>query len=48
MSAENRTENEIFENEVRRIARQLWPQAEFAGATIIQGKERDGVFPTEE
>lgn len=37
-----------FENEVRRIARLLWPTAEFGGAAIEDGRERDGVFETEE
>jgi hypothetical protein len=37
-----------FEDEVRRIARLLWPSAEFGGAAMEEGKERDGVFETEE
>jgi hypothetical protein len=37
-----------FEDEVRRIARLLWPSAEFGGAAMEDGKERDGVFETEE
>lgn len=37
-----------FENEVRRIARQLWPDAQFSGAAMLAGRERDGVFETEE
>lgn len=37
-----------FENEVRRIARELWPSAQFQGAAFIDGRERDGVFETEE
>jgi len=37
-----------FENEVRRIARNLWPEAEFDGSYIFSGRERDGVFFTEE
>jgi hypothetical protein len=37
-----------FEDEVRRIARLLWPSAEFGGAAIEDGRERDGVFETEE
>jgi len=37
-----------FENEVRRIARQLWPAAAHDGAAIINGRETDGVFVTEE
>lgn len=43
-----REENEHFENEVRRIARQLWPMAQFSGAIVVDGRERDGVFETEE
>lgn len=43
-----RRENAQFENEVRRIARALWPSAEFDGATIMEGQERDGVFVTED
>jgi hypothetical protein len=37
-----------FEDEVRRIARLLWPAAEFGGAAMEDGHERDGVFETEE
>ena len=43
-----RRENEYFEDEVRRIARELWPSAEFSGSTIVDGRERDGVFETED
>ncbi|MBN1886478.1 MAG: NACHT domain-containing protein [Thermoflexales bacterium] len=38
----------IFEDEVRRIARHLWPEAEFDGSRIISGRECDGVFITED
>jgi hypothetical protein len=38
----------LFENEVRRIARELWPQAEHDGALVVDGRERDGIFETEE
>jgi hypothetical protein len=37
-----------FEDEVRRVSRLLWPLAEFGGAKIDEGRERDGVFETEE
>lgn len=37
-----------FEDEVRRIARQLWPQARYQGASIRLGRERDGIFETED
>jgi hypothetical protein len=43
-----RQENEDFENEVRRIARALWPEARYSGAVKVDGRERDGVFETEE
>jgi len=44
----NLIDEAAFENEVRRIARELWPQAEYQGAATIEGKQRDGVFETEE
>ena len=43
-----RMEHQNFENEVRRIARGLWPDAEFSGANIVEGREMDGVFETED
>ena len=36
-----------FEDEVRRVARQLWPESKFSGAAMIDSRERDGVFETE-
>lgn len=41
-------EDEDFENEVRRIARALWPEARYSGAAKVDGRERDGIFETEE
>jgi hypothetical protein len=41
-------EHESFENETRRIARELWPSAQYDGSLIVDGRERDGVFETEE
>jgi hypothetical protein len=41
-------EHKDFENEVRRVARALWPAARYSGALNIDGRERDGVFETEE
>ena len=38
----------MFENEVRETARHLWPQAGFDGSTKHGGRERDGVFITDE
>ncbi len=37
-----------FEDEVRRLARLLWPSAEFSGASVEDGRERDGVFETDD
>jgi len=37
-----------FEDEIRRIARLLWPSAQYGGSTIEDGRERDGVFQSEE
>ncbi len=37
-----------FENDVREIARHLWPSAAFYGSTKEGGRERDGVFITDE
>lgn len=42
------SEDLLFENEVRRIARARWPQAQFDGAVMKDGKERDGVFETDD
>jgi len=36
-----------FEDEVRRVARELWPSAAYEGAALVSGRERDGIFPTE-
>ena len=43
-----RREDEVFADEVLRIARALWPTAEFQGASIFAGQERDGIFDTED
>ncbi|MFZ1642790.1 MAG: NACHT domain-containing protein [Candidatus Contendobacter sp.] len=48
MTSNDRQEQDTFENEVRRIARQLWPDAQYAGARLVDGRERDGYFETEE
>jgi hypothetical protein len=48
MSSVERREHDAFENEVRRIARQLWPDAQYSGARIVDGRERDGYFETED
>lgn len=37
-----------FEDEVRRIARARWLEAKYQGAAIIDNRERDGVFVTED
>jgi hypothetical protein len=41
-------EEQQFEDEVRRIARAKWPSAAFAGAAMVQGRERDGIFEIDE
>lgn len=41
-------EQNDFEKEVRNIARQLWPEAFGGGSEVIDGKERDGIYITEE
>lgn len=43
-----RRESEEFEDEVRRIARELWPQAAQSGSKKIGGREYDGYFETDE
>lgn len=40
------TNAQLFENEVRNVAAQLWPTAEPAGAEYHDGRERDAVFFT--
>lgn len=37
-----------FEDEVRRVARALWSPDAFGGAEIVEGRERDGVFRTQD
>ncbi len=37
-----------FENEVRRLARAKWPTAQYSGAQMLDGRERDGIFETDE
>lgn len=41
-------EDGLFEDEVRRIARARWPQAQFDGAAMVNGRERDGIFETDD
>lgn len=41
-------DDKLFEDEVRRIARSLWPSASSGGALMEDDRERDGVFETEE
>ena len=41
-------DEQAFEDEVRRIARELWPTAKYRGSEMRGGRERDGVFETEE
>jgi hypothetical protein len=48
METYNLLDDKAFENEVRRIARELWPQAAYQGKLKIEGLEPDGVFETED
>ena len=48
MQLSEQEQEKLFENEARRIARELWPQAEHDGALNVDGRERDGIFETEE
>ena len=48
MSVSTQQTDNDFENEVRRIARAKWPSAQYAGAQMLDGRERDGIFETEE
>lgn len=48
MDDATRVENEYFENEVQRVARALWPVAEFSGSKKVDRYEIDGVFETED
>lgn len=48
MTPSARDDQKLFENEVRRVARQLWPEAQYGGARVVEGLERDGVFETED
>ena len=48
MDDATRSENEHFENDVRRIARELWPAAQYGGAVLVDRRETDGVFDTED
>lgn len=42
------TDPKVFEQEVRRIARYRWHTTAYSGSEMLSGKERDGVFITEE
>ena len=48
MSDNKQLEAKQFEDEVRRIARALWPSAAYSGAAMHDDRERDGVFDTED
>src|ERR1039458_2776113 len=37
-----------FEQQVRRIARELWPDAYVSNSITLDGRERDGMFETED
>lgn len=42
------SDEQVFENEVRRVAQALWPGRHTSGAVILAGDECDGFFETEE
>ena len=42
------TDPKLFEQEVRRIARYRWPSSQYSGSEMFAGKERDGIFITED
>ena len=44
----DKEQDQLLEDNVRRIARELWPAAEYGGSAITGGRERDGLFETEE
>ena len=48
MDDATRRDNELFEQEVMRIARALWPSAELSGSAKLDGREIDAVFETED
>jgi hypothetical protein len=48
MTVPDYDEHKWVEDEVRRIARQIWPEAQYKGAQIFDGLERDGIFETED
>ena len=41
-------EEKAFEDSVRKVASELWPSAIGGGAVILENKERDGYYATEE
>lgn len=48
MSVSEREKQKHFEDDVRRVARELWPEAQYSGAHMVDGRERDGLFETED
>jgi len=42
------TDPHQYEQEVRRIARYRWPSSEYSGSDMVAGRERDGIFITED
>lgn len=41
-------DDKAFEAEVLRIARAKWPQNAYSGSVVLEGRERDGVFETDD
>jgi hypothetical protein len=48
MVDKNREDEKAFEQAVRDVARNLWPESQFSGARMLDGCEHDGVFETED
>lgn len=46
--AANESEGKAFEKQVLAVARSLWPTSSIASSITLEGRERDGVFITEE
>jgi hypothetical protein len=44
----NLADGSAFEREVRNIANKLWASSHYSGPILVDGRERDGIFITEE
>ena len=48
MHSEYDDDDNIFELEINNICREMWPNSLSGGAIIVEGKERDGVYITDD